>query len=47
MNGELEKLRPAVEEFLRVKGDFTEWKETGRRRMELAQELKGVEDDRT
>ena len=46
-NSELEELRPAVEEYLRKKGDFEEWKKTGPHRMELVQELKGVEENRT
>ena len=46
-NSELEELRPAVEEYLREKGDFEEWKKTGPHRMQLVQELKGVEENRT
>jgi hypothetical protein len=42
----LEELRPAVEEYLREKADYTEWRDTGVRRMELAQELMRAEDDR-
>jgi len=44
---ELEELRPSVEEYLREKDDFAEWRDTGVRRMELAQELARAEDDRT
>jgi chromosome segregation ATPase len=43
---ELGDLGPAVEEYLREKADFVEWKTTGFRRMELAKELARVEDDR-
>jgi len=39
---ELEELRLAVEEYLREKDDFTEWRDTGVHRMELAQELARV-----
>ena len=46
-NSELEELRPEVEEYLRERGDFEEWKKTGPHRMELVQELKGVEENRT
>jgi len=44
---ELEELRPSVEEYLRERDDFAEWRDTGVRRMELAQELARAEDDRT
>jgi len=36
-----------VEEYLRERDDFMEWRDTGVRRMELAQELARAEDDRT
>jgi len=42
---ELEELRLAVEEYLREKDDYTEWRDTGVHRMELAQELTRAEDD--
>jgi len=42
---ELEELRLAVEEYLREKDDFAEWRDTGVHRMELAQELARAEDD--
>jgi len=44
---ELEELRPSVEEYLRERDDFMEWRDTGVHRMELAQELARAEDDRT
>jgi len=44
---ELEELRPLVEEYLRERDDFAEWRDTGVHRMELAQELARAEDDRT
>jgi len=43
---ELEELRLAVEEYLRERDDFVEWRDTGVHRMELAQELARAEDDR-
>jgi hypothetical protein len=39
-------LRPEVEEYLREKAEYKEWRDTGVRRMELAQELSGAEEDR-
>ena len=42
---ELEELRPMVEEYLREKDDFAEWRDTGVHRMELVQELTMAEDD--
>ena len=44
---ELEELRLSVEEYLRERDDFAEWRDTGVCRMELAQELARAEDDRT
>jgi len=43
---ELEMLKPAVEEYSKERADYMEWKATGTRRMELARELAGVEEDR-
>jgi len=42
---ELEELRLVVEEYLREKDDFAEWRDTGVHRMELVQELTRAEDD--
>ena len=42
---ELEMLKPVVEEYSRERTDYMEWKMTGTRRMELARELAGVEED--
>ncbi|KIJ89423.1 hypothetical protein K443DRAFT_626189, partial [Laccaria amethystina LaAM-08-1] len=39
-------LRPEVEEYLREKAEYEEWRDTGVQRMELAQELSGAEEDR-
>jgi hypothetical protein len=39
-------LRSEVEEYLREKAEYEEWRDTGVRRMELAQELSGAEEDR-
>jgi len=44
---ELEELRPSVEEYLRERDDFMEWRDTGVCRMELVQELARAEDDQT
>jgi len=42
---ELEMLKPVVEESSKERADYMEWKATGTRRMELARELAGVEED--
>ena len=46
VGAELGRLRPAVEEYLREKAEYLEWRDTGVRRMELAQELARAEEDR-
>jgi hypothetical protein len=42
---ELERLRPMVEEFQKEKVRYEEWRDTGLRRMELAQDLARAEED--
>jgi hypothetical protein len=40
------EVRPEVQEYLREKAEYEEWRDTGVRRMELAQELTRAEEDR-
>jgi predicted nucleic acid-binding Zn-ribbon protein len=42
----LGEVRPEVQEYLREKVEYEEWRDTGVRRMELAQELTRAEEDR-